>query len=93
VNKNSGQGKGYPNSDETFQDDFNELLFILIVLKLIEILGNSCPDLIDHNFRDSMPIIPHPHGVTRLNRISVLTKGFAAPRKYDCLSVGRQTQF
>jgi hypothetical protein len=46
VNKNSGQGKGYPNSDETFQDDFNELLSILIVLNLIEILGNSHPDQI-----------------------------------------------
>jgi len=32
VYKNSGQGKGYPNSDQTFHADFNELLFILIAL-------------------------------------------------------------
>jgi len=44
VDKNSGQGKGYPNSDQTFQADFNELLFILISLKLIEIPGNSHSD-------------------------------------------------
>jgi hypothetical protein len=41
VDKNSGQGKGYPNSDQTFQADFNELLLLLISLKLIEIPGNS----------------------------------------------------
>jgi hypothetical protein len=34
---NSGQGDGHPNSDETFQADFNELLFTLIALKLIKI--------------------------------------------------------
>jgi hypothetical protein len=39
VGKNGGQGKGYPKSDQTFQADFNELLFILIALNLIEILG------------------------------------------------------
>jgi hypothetical protein len=32
--------------DQTFQADFNELLFILIALKLVEILGNSHPDLL-----------------------------------------------
>src|SRR5271155_979273 len=32
--KNGGQGKGYPNSDQTFQAGFNELLFISISLKL-----------------------------------------------------------
>src|SRR5579859_3965525 len=58
MDKNSGQRKGCPNPDQTFQADFNELPFILIVLKLIEILGNSRPDLIIHDFRDSLPIIP-----------------------------------
>jgi hypothetical protein len=35
--RNSGQEKGYPNLDQTFQPDFHELLFISIALKLIEI--------------------------------------------------------
>ena len=41
VNKNSGQGKGYPNTDQTFRADFSELLFILIWLELIETPSNS----------------------------------------------------
>jgi len=32
--KNGAQGKGYPNPDQTFQAEFNELLFISIALKL-----------------------------------------------------------
>ena len=32
--KNGGQGKGYPNPDQTFQAEFNEMPFILIALKL-----------------------------------------------------------
>jgi len=44
VDKNSESETGLPNLDQTFQAAFNELRFILIVLKLIEILGNSHPD-------------------------------------------------
>ena len=40
--KNGGQGKGYPNLDQTFQAEFNELLFIWIALKL------------NQNFMDSL---------------------------------------
>jgi hypothetical protein len=32
--KNGGEKKGYPNLDQTFQAEFNELLFISIALKL-----------------------------------------------------------
>jgi hypothetical protein len=32
--KNGRQGKGYSNSDQTFQAEFNELLCISIALKL-----------------------------------------------------------
>ena len=42
--KNGGQGKGYPNPDQTFQAEFNELLFISIALKL------------NQNFVDSLMI-------------------------------------
>jgi hypothetical protein len=31
--KNGGERKGYPNPDQTFQAEFNELLFISIALK------------------------------------------------------------
>ena len=44
VDKNSGQEKGQPNSDQTFQPHFKELLFISIGLELIEIQSNSHPD-------------------------------------------------
>jgi len=39
--KNGSQGKGYPNPDQTFQAEFNELLFIWIVLKLNQNFVNS----------------------------------------------------
>src|SRR5277367_7022110 len=42
--KNGAQGKGYPNPDQTFQAEFNELLFISIALKL------------NQNFMDSLMI-------------------------------------
>jgi hypothetical protein len=42
--KNGGQGKGYPNPDQTFQAKFNGLLFISILLKLKQ------------NFMDSLMI-------------------------------------
>jgi hypothetical protein len=42
--KNGGQGKGYPNPDQTFQAEFNELLFISIAWKL------------NQNFVDSLMI-------------------------------------
>jgi hypothetical protein len=42
--KNSGKGKVWRKSDQTFQADFNELLFILLALKLIEIMSGSQPD-------------------------------------------------
>ena len=45
-NMNGGQGKGYPNTDQTFQVKFNELLFISIALKL------------DQNFMDSLKYDP-----------------------------------
>jgi len=32
----AGKGKANPNPDQTFQAEFNELLFILIALKLIQ---------------------------------------------------------
>ena len=38
VSKNSGEEKSYPKSDQTFQADFNKLLFILIAWKLIQFL-------------------------------------------------------
>jgi hypothetical protein len=41
--KNSGQEKSWSMSDQTFQADFHEFLFILLVLKQIEIRGNSHP--------------------------------------------------
>ena len=42
--KNGGQGKDYPNLDQTFQAEFNELLFIWIALRL------------NQNFVDSLMI-------------------------------------
>ena len=41
VDNNSGQRKGYPNLDQTFQAEFNELLFVSIVLKLNWIFVDS----------------------------------------------------
>jgi hypothetical protein len=37
--KNSGQGKGWPKSDQNFQADFTEFLNVLIALKLSEMAG------------------------------------------------------
>src|SRR5271156_6101624 len=41
VKNNGGQGKGYPNLDQTFQADFNELLFTSTASKLIKTQLNS----------------------------------------------------
>ena len=40
VDKNDGQGKGYPKSNHNFEADFIKLLFILIALKRSKIRGN-----------------------------------------------------
>ena len=39
--KNGGQGKGYPNPNQTFQAKFNELLFISIALKVNQTFVDS----------------------------------------------------
>ena len=39
--KNDGKRKGYPNLEQTFQTEFNELFFISIVLKLNRIFLDS----------------------------------------------------
>ena len=44
VNRNIGQGKGYPISDQIFWADFHKFLFNWIAFKLIEILSHSHPD-------------------------------------------------
>ena len=41
VDNNDGQGKGYPNPDQAFQADFNELLFTSTALQLIKMQLNS----------------------------------------------------
>jgi hypothetical protein len=51
--KNSGQEKSWSTSDQTFQADFNEFLFILVALKQIEILGNSHPHHMARRQRNS----------------------------------------
>jgi len=61
--KNGGQGKGYPNPDQTFQAEFNELLFISIALKLDaepEFRGFSC-DAIARLECSSPPILRKIH--------------------------------
>ena len=39
--KNGREGKGYPNPDQTFRAEFNELLFISIALKAEQNFVNS----------------------------------------------------
>jgi hypothetical protein len=86
---NGGQGKGYPKSDQTFQADFNELLFVLIALKLIEILSNSHSDQIIYNSEihcrsfGKIEIALPQNMVPQRNRISPPAKRFVTPRKYS----------
>ena len=44
VDNNGGQGKGYPNPDQAFQVDFNELLFTSTALQLIKDAAQFFPE-------------------------------------------------
>lgn len=58
-----GRGKGYPNSDQTFQAEFNELLFISIVLKL------------NQNFMDSLMVRSQGSNATSPPILGKVNKG------------------
>jgi hypothetical protein len=55
VGKNSGQGKGCANPDQTFLADFNELLFIYF--NCVEADRDPGLILINQISRDALPII------------------------------------
>ena len=72
-NGRPGQGKGYPNPDQTFQAEFNELLFISMGLRLNQnfmasssVPTSSCPSIL----RSSQLSVPY------------FQLGFLLPRPY-----------